>query len=282
MVSTRYRTLLPVAALLAGCAGGLAHPDADLFPPPARDAITFWGHACCYLDIGGVGVVTDPVFDRGLFFRHRSIPAPPPAAYAGARVVLISHAHPDHLSPETLRTFPAGTVVLCPAPAAGYLREVGLEVRALAPGDEFAFEGGRIVATSAFHMGTRWGVRARADGRALGYVVESAGATVYYSGDSNYFSGFADVGWTYRPDVVLLNVNGHLHSGDASRAAWGTQAPVVIPIHWGAFPFWVVGGNDRPRDEETMKRLVGDRLRVLEVGQSIALDQIPRRVRALP
>ena len=274
--------LAVVSALGCGCAGGLAHPDASLFPPPPRDAITFWGHACCYIDVGGCGVVTDPVFDRGLFFRHRRIPAPPASSYAGARVVLISHAHPDHLSPETLRTFPAGAVVLCPAPSAKYLEDVGLTVRVMAPGDVFEFEGGRIVAVAAFHMGTRWGIHAQADGRALGYVIETPRATVYYSGDSNYFSGFAHVGWTYAPDIVLLNVNGHLHSQDAGRAAWATRAGVVIPIHWGAFPFWVFGGNKRPRDESALERMVGERLRVLEIGQSVALDQVSHRGGTLP
>jgi L-ascorbate metabolism protein UlaG (beta-lactamase superfamily) len=274
--------LAVVSALGCGCAGGLAHPDASLFPPPPRDAITFWGHACCYIDVGGVGVVTDPVFDTGLFFRRRCIPAPPASSYAGARVVLISHAHPDHLSPETLRTFPAGAVVLCPAPSAKYLEDVGLTVRVMAPGDAFEFEGGWVVAVAALHMGTRWGTHAQADGRALGYMILTPRATVYYSGDSNYFSGFADVGWTYAPDVVLLNVNGHLRASDASRAAWATQAGVVIPIHWGAFPWWLFGGNKRPRDESDLTKWVGEPLRVLEVGQSLALDQLSRRRPSLP
>jgi L-ascorbate metabolism protein UlaG (beta-lactamase superfamily) len=173
-------------------------------------------------------------------------------------------------------------VVLCPAPSARYLGDVGLTVRVMAPGDVFEFEGGRIVAVAAFHMGTRLGLHAQADGRALGYVIETPRATVYYSGDSNYFSGFADVGWTYAPDIVLLNVNGHLHSQDASRAAWATQAAVVIPIHWGAFPFWIFGGNKRPRDESALAQTVGDRLRVLEIGQSVGLDKVSQRGRTLP
>jgi L-ascorbate metabolism protein UlaG (beta-lactamase superfamily) len=274
--------LAVLAGFVAGCAGGLARPDASLFPPPPRDAITFWGHACCYVDVGGIGIVTDPVFERGIVFRHRSIAGPPASSYAGARYILISHAHPDHLSPETLRTFPSSAMVLCPAPSEKYLRDVGLEVRAMAPGDEIAFEGGRIVAVAAFHMGSRWGVRAQADGRALGYVVETEGATIYYSGDTNYFTGLANVGWTYEPDVVLLNVNGHLHSDDASRAAWATRAAVVIPIHWGAFPYWIFGGNHRPRDEAMLRRVVGDRLRVLEVGQSVGLGTVLRPARAVP
>lgn len=269
--------LFLVIALAFGvaCAGGLAHPDASLFPTPSRDSITFWGHACCYIDVGGVGIVTDPVFG-GVLFRHRRTPAPPPSSFALTRVVLISHAHPDHLSPETLRTFPPGTVVLCPRPSAKYLKDVGLPIRVMAPGDTLAFEGGRVIAVAAFHMGSRYGVHAAGDGGALGYVIETPTGSLYYSGDTSYFSGFADVGWTYDPDILLLNVNGHLRSTDAALAAWASRARVVIPIHWGTFGYWVVGGNDRPRDEKELVRLMGDRLHVIEVGQSFALDRASR------
>jgi len=265
----------------SGCAG-LARPDASVFPPPARDAVTFWGHACAYVDIDGVGVVTDPVFRSSLFFRHRRGPAPPPSSYAGARVVLISHAHPDHLDAATLRTFPDQAVILCPEPAARYLRDTGHEVRVMRPGDVYAFETGSIVAVDAYHMGGRWALHAEADGRALGYVIQGDDAVIYYSGDTGYFTGFADAGWTCDPDILMLNVNGHLKGTDAARAAWASRARVVIPLHWGTFPYWIFGGNERPRDEETMKRLLGDALHVLAVGQSLPLSAAPHQRDALP
>jgi L-ascorbate metabolism protein UlaG (beta-lactamase superfamily) len=100
-------------------------------------------------------------------------------------------------------------------------------------------------------------------------VVEARGTTIFYSGDSDYFSGFSHVGRTFAPDVAVLNVNGHLPGTDATRAAWATGAALVVPTHWGGFGYWVVGGNRRPRDEDTLRRVVGDRLHVLEVGQAL-------------
>ncbi|MCI0451813.1 MAG: MBL fold metallo-hydrolase [Candidatus Latescibacteria bacterium] len=270
-MTSSWTNLIAVGAFaFAGC-GGLATPNADLFPPPPRDAVTFWGHACVYIDAGGVGIVTDPVFERSVIFRKRRVDAPPPSSYAGARVVLISHAHPDHLSGETLRTFPENVVILVPRPCAKYLDVVGREVRVMAPGDVFEVEGVRVTAVAAHHMGPRLGLDAASDGRALGYVVETPVGTVFYSGDTDYFSGFGDVGWTFDPDVAILNINGHLPSTDATRAAWATRAPVVVPAHWGAFGYWVFGGNKRPRDGDTLARVLGEKLRVLEMGQSLPL-----------
>src|SRR5262249_21138491 len=47
------RSWLPAAAVvaLAGCSG-LAHVEPSKYPDPKRDSITFWGHACSYIDVG--------------------------------------------------------------------------------------------------------------------------------------------------------------------------------------------------------------------------------------
>jgi L-ascorbate metabolism protein UlaG (beta-lactamase superfamily) len=261
---------LCMLAAAAGCTG-LAKPDAELYPAPPRDAITFWGHACVYIDVAGMGIVTDPVWDKTRFQRSRRLPAPPAEAYAQARVVLVSHAHDDHLSPRTLRTFPKDTVFLCPQPCVEHIDDMGQRVRAMRPGDTFEAGEVRITAVMAHHPGGRYGLFAKADGNALGYVIATPAATIFYSGDTDYFSGFSDVGWKHAIDVAILNVNGHLPATDATRAAWALQAAVVIPTHWGGYKYWLRGGNKRPRDRETIERILGARYHVLEVGESLPL-----------
>jgi L-ascorbate metabolism protein UlaG (beta-lactamase superfamily) len=271
------------AALMAGCllgSGGnaraeLATPDPRLFPEPARNAIAFWGHACCYIDVDGFGIVTDPVFERTAGVRRRKVGAPPRESYSGARVVLISHAHVDHLSPKTLATFPPGTVVLCPPSAVEYIDKLGLEVRVMKPGEAYSYPGGRVIAVSAHHGGGRWGLRGEADGRALGWVIETPYGTVFYSGDTNYFEGFVEVGNTYHPEVAIINVNGHLRSADAVSAALDTRARIVIPGHYGAYGWLFLGERKSPRDEEEMRRLLGPLLVTLRLGESLPLPKLP-------
>lgn len=77
------------------------------FGQPPSNAITFWGRSCLYFDLGGTGLVTDPVFDRSYSpLSRRLIGAPDPAHYAATRLVLVSHAHADHLSPGRSPAFP--------------------------------------------------------------------------------------------------------------------------------------------------------------------------------
>src|SRR5262245_24531718 len=119
-------SLLLSLVLLAGCARlrpGVHDEDATLYKEPARDAVTFWGPSTAYVDLGGYGIVTDPVFESSFAPLYpRYVPAPPPSAYARARVELLSHAHHDHLSRKSIERLPADVVVLCPGPAADYLR----------------------------------------------------------------------------------------------------------------------------------------------------------------
>src|SRR5262245_9201527 len=122
----RYAALIAAMMMGTGCAAVTARvqgTDPDLFPEPAEHAITFWGHACAYVDVAGYGIVTDPVFsERYAVIRRRLVPSPPFSAYDQARLVLISHAHHDHLDPATLARFPKNVLILAPAPAVAFLR----------------------------------------------------------------------------------------------------------------------------------------------------------------
>jgi L-ascorbate metabolism protein UlaG (beta-lactamase superfamily) len=240
---------------------------------PEPNAITFWGHACAYIDLAGLGIVTDPVFTKHYAtIRRRLIPAPPPTAYDQTDIVLISHSHHDHLNAKTLKQFPPGAVILAPAPAVRYLRKHDIHARVMAPGDSFAIPGGWIIAVDAYHPGGRLSLRARADGRALGYVIRSAASTIYYSGDTEYFPGFADVGARFDPDIAIMNINAHLHSAEAILAVADLGMPVVLPIHHGAYN----GKNVRygPRWRGELERAFGPNVVPIEVGESYLLPAV--------
>lgn len=241
-----------------------------VYAEPKPDAITFWGHACAYIDVGGFGIVTDPVFSRKYAtIRRRLIASPPADVFDQTRVIVISHAHQDHLDPATLARFSRGTVILAPYPAARYLQKRGIRAWVMRPGDEYPFRGGSIVAVPAHHPGGRLSLKARSDGRAIGYVIRTARETIYYTGDTEYFSGFETVAARFSPDVVLLNLNAHLHSRDALRAIDDLDAPVVIPIHLGAYN----GKSERlgPRWRSELVDSLGAQIVPLEVGESLPL-----------
>jgi len=263
-------------ALTTSCAPALlarSRPDARWFPEPRAGTVAFWGHSCVYMDLDGFGIITDPVFGaRYSPFHGRRIPAPPFESFDQTRLVLISHAHQDHLQPSTLKRFGPNTTILCPVPSEKHVRGLGPKVRVMRPGDVVSFPGGSVTAVMANHPGGRWQRRARLDGGALGYVIRTPKRTLYYSGDTEYFTGFDSIRVAHHPDVAILNVNVHLPPADAIRAEAALGYPRVIAVHMGAYASPM--GKPNSRWHEEFLGLAGELGVPLRVGESIAWDSI--------
>jgi L-ascorbate metabolism protein UlaG (beta-lactamase superfamily) len=246
--------------------------DTAAFPPPPRNAVTFWGHACCYIDVDGFGIVTDPVFAGRYGFRRRKIPVPPAASRAGTRLILVSHAHMDHLHPESIAMFPDSAVVLCPYPVAKYLEDTGRDLRVMAPGDSIEYEHGLVVAVRAEHPSGRYSLWKSGDGGAIGYVITTPYGNIYYSGDTGYFDGMNDIGTEWRPEIAIINVTVHLKESSAVRAFWATRAKKVIPVHFGAYDYILFGPLEAPRGYGDIEKMIAGQAVLLQPGESLSLE----------
>jgi L-ascorbate metabolism protein UlaG (beta-lactamase superfamily) len=209
-------------------------------PSNGECAITFVGHATALIRYARGRVLTDPCFARSLYSLRRLEPAAlPPGALEALDLVLISHAHADHLHAPSLERLDRAVTVIVPpgcdgADRLGFARVVELE-----PGSSFSAGGVTVTAVPARH---RVGLLGR--GRALGYVVQGDGPTVYFAGDTGYFPGFLEIGARYRPDVALLPISGyqprvlradHLSPLDAIYAFEDLGAQLLVPIHHSAY-----------------------------------------------
>jgi L-ascorbate metabolism protein UlaG (beta-lactamase superfamily) len=203
------------------------------------DRLTWLGHATVLLEVGGLRLVTDPVFGRRVAHLRRRVPAPPVPADVDA--VLLSHLHRDHADGRSLRALGSRTRVLAPAGAGGTLRRLGLrEICELAVGDAVALSPSVTVrAVAAKHDGRRLPFGREVP--ALGYVVEGP-ARIYFAGDTGLFAGMAALA-DPRLDAALLPIwgwgpslgPGHLDPATAAHATALLRPRVVVPIHWGTF-----------------------------------------------
>ena len=75
-------------------------------------------------------------------------------------------------------------------------------------------------------------------------MLRGDGPSIYLCGDSGYFSGFADLGARFAPDIAALPIGGflpisfrarHMSPLDALYAFEDLRARMLIPIHHGAF-----------------------------------------------
>src|SRR2546421_6923334 len=201
--------------------------------PPLR--LRFLGHSTVLLTLDGVRVLTDPVL-RGIGPLRRHGP-PAHASVATVEVVVVSHAHRDHLDLPSLRALGGSPLVIVPRGAGAVLRRAGLhrveEVRA---GDRIEVKAGfEVVAFPAVHDGFRAPLGPRAD--ALGYLIQGT-SRIYFAGDTDLFPEMVTLaGLT---DAALLPVwgcgpylgAGHMDPGRAAQAARMIGARGTVPIHW--------------------------------------------------
>ena len=212
----------------------------------AAVSVRWWGHATATVGLGGVSIVTDPVFtDRLAHLRRVGGPTPAPEA-AEADVAVVSHLHADHLHLPSLRRLPSSARIVAPRGTAAVLgRDPGLRARVeeVDVGDVVTVGAVRIRAVPAHHDGRRLpGSRHR--GPALGFVFDDGHRTVWFAGDTGLFDGLADIGPV---DVAVVPVGGwgptlgphHLDPEQAAEAVARVGARDAVPVHYGTF--WPAG-----------------------------------------
>lgn len=265
--------------------------------------VTFIGHSSFFLQVNGRTLLVDPVFSKRLILlRRQRHPGLDWQELPAVDVVLLTHAHMDHLNVMSLRRVVRRTVrltgrapeVVVPKGVEDLVNRLGFRaVHGMEWWQACTVAGLQVTMTPAKH----WGARMFSDTHRGygGYVVEGGGASVYHSGDTAYFGGFREVGDRLAPKVALLPIGAyspdsyravHTSPEDALRAFLDVGAEVMVPMHFGTFPL-----GREPMDEppvrlmqEARRRGVEDRVRVLAEGETlrwrIAEPSIPRRTNA--
>jgi L-ascorbate metabolism protein UlaG (beta-lactamase superfamily) len=210
-------------------------------PPivPGQLSVTFGGHATVIVRYANLGIAFDPMLGRWIGGVRRAVePGLLPADFADIGLILISHRHADHLHVPTLRRLPRSATIVVPAGAAATVSSLGYaRVLELAPGADLELRGVQVTAAATAHGDSELSL-------GLSYVLRGDGPSVYLCGDSGYFSGFADLGARFAPDLAVLPIGGflpvsfrrrHMSPLDALYAFEDLRARMMIPIHHGAF-----------------------------------------------
>jgi N-acyl-phosphatidylethanolamine-hydrolysing phospholipase D len=232
---------------------------------------TWIGHSTVLLQIGGLNVLTDPIWSE------RASPAQwigpkrivPPAIALDALppldIVLISHSHYDHLDTRTVRALvarhPDARWVL-PLELDRTVRRWGVRSSiTLDWWQECEVAGARVAATPARHFSAR-SLTDRRRTLWCGYAVRVGQRAVYFAGDTAYHPEFGAIAQRYGPfDLALLPIGAyeprwfmesvHMNPEEAVRAYRDMAGahPVAPPfaalgVHWGTFVL-----TDEPVDE---------------------------------
>ncbi len=252
----RHRSLL--SAWVAGWLRPLAEPRREPIPAvgPGEVCVTFGGHATVLVGFPGLQVAVNPMLGPRLgLIRRAQAPGIGAKELAGCELVLITHPAAEFLHEPTLRQLPATATIVVPPRCAGLVSRLGFaRVVELGVSSDLTHRGVAVHATAVRHRGP-----------SCAYVLRGDGPSVYYCGASGYFSGFAEVGARYRPDLALLPISGYAPRGfrdehmsplDALYAFEDLAARMLIPIRHGAF---VLSYERLDEPLRWLRRLVADR-----------------------
>jgi L-ascorbate metabolism protein UlaG (beta-lactamase superfamily) len=143
-----------------------------------------------------------------------------------ADLILITHAHFDHMSLEDVAMIrgPA-TIVVGPKEVADKLPGVMVVV----PGQDLAVAGVKVRTVPAYNPVKRFHPK---NAGYVGYLVTVKGVTYYHAGDTDEIPEMVGL----EPDVALLPVSGtYVMTGqEAAVAALAIRPKAVVPMHWGS------------------------------------------------
>ena len=229
----------------------LRHPDLGL--PADSLAVTWLGHASTLVEMAGLRILTDPVWEERVSPSKLVGPArlhPMPLALADlppVDAIVISHDHYDHLELATVRTLlrTQRAPFLVPTGIGEHLRGWGVpesRIRELDWNESTTVGDVTFTCTESRHF----------SGRSLrrnttlwcSWVFASPDERVFFGGDTGYTPAFAGIGAQHGPfDLTILPIGAygdqwptiHLNPEEAVHAHNDLGGTLLLPIHWASF-----------------------------------------------
>jgi L-ascorbate metabolism protein UlaG (beta-lactamase superfamily) len=215
--------------------------------------LTWYGHATTLIEIEGRTVLLDPVWSERVSPSQLAGPKrlhPVPIGLADLPeidAVVISHDHYDHLDMDTIVYLAThhSAPFLVPLGVGAHLERWGIPTERIIELDwheDAVVAGIRFTVTPARHFSGRglsrdhtlWG----------SWVIAGPKRRVFYSGDTGYFDGFAEIGEKYGPfDATLVQIGAygegwpdiHMVPEDGLRTHLDVRGGLMIPVHWCTF-----------------------------------------------
>ena len=230
--------------------------------------ITWIGHASFLIQTHDINILIDPIWSKWLkVIKRLKQPGFEIHHLPAIDLVLVTHAHFDHLDRRTLLKVAADQPIVVPIGVGNLVHNLGFNiVHELDYWQTVKLGPLEVSLTPCAH----WGARFLADlHRGFGgFVIKMDGRTIFHCGDSAYFPGFKEIGERYQIEVALLPIGGydaptgrevHMNPEQAVDAFLELGAQKLVPMHYGSFRL-----GYEPLDEPPARLLASARVQGIE------------------
>jgi L-ascorbate metabolism protein UlaG (beta-lactamase superfamily) len=200
-------------------------------PPFAQMKLSYYGHACFSVEIGGKTLLFDPFITPNQLASHIKLDQ------ITADYILITHGHIDHIADAVELARRTEATVVSNFEIIEWLGKKGLQkTHAMNHGGAWNFDFGRVKYVNAVHSsqlpdGTY-------GGNPGGFVVAGTNETFYYSGDTalTWDMRFIAEEFQLRFAVLPIGDNFTMGARDAAKAAGLLNCRQVVGVHFDTFP----------------------------------------------
>ena len=206
--------------------------------------ITWVGHASFLIQTKEVNVLIDPNWSMWLkVIKRLKKPGFDLFHLPEIDLVLVTHAHFDHLDRRTLRKVAADQPIVVPIGVGNLVHDLGFNIVHELDHWQRIELGPLCVSMTPCH---HWGARMLHDSHRGfgGFLIEAEGRSIFHCGDSAYFEGFKEIGKRFDIEIALLPIGAydppsgrevHMNPEQAVQAFRELQAKTLVPMHYGTF-----------------------------------------------
>jgi len=171
-----------------------------------------------------------------------------------ADIILITHGHYDHFSPEDIAKIRTEkTILVAPKNIAGQIRG---NIIAVEPGKTYEIGSLKVTTVPAYNINKKFHPK---ENGWVGYIITlSNGERIYHSGDTDLIPEMKNI----VADVAMMPCGGTytMTATEMAKAANSFKPKILIPIHWGD----IVGSK---ADAEEVKKLYEGETVILKPGR---------------
>jgi L-ascorbate metabolism protein UlaG (beta-lactamase superfamily) len=269
----------------------IAYPFAKPEPLKWNDAqvTAAWiGHATVLINLFGFNILTDPsLFPRvgirlpGFTIGPKRLTAPALQVHELPRIdlILLSHAHFDHLDLRTLQRFSEQTSVITAPNTADLLAWTRLRnITELRWGEHKCLNASAgSVSVSAFQV-KHWGARTQRDHYRgyNGYLIERNGRRILFGGDTAMTDSFAKLRQPIDLAIVSIGaynpwIRSHSTPEQAVAMATAAGAKFIMPVHHQTFRLSVEPLREPIERFQAVLSDTPERIALREIGETFVL-----------